>query len=518
MWPHIEFALWFAATICVSLLTAQPPSNILFDPIMLSGHPFVEHELTQPTPQRWLSTDHSISQMVANLERTVKPVKGATTLARGSSRAPKLRAWSSSTRTVETDKVETLKLPSPMTWDTGFGGTTEDQHVHHLIQDIQTVMYYDEAKGFTDKNRALIDRISGYLFSEKSRDMQRGVEVAIRGLYVISQNRRLSSYTTAYAKTIIYDLLIKRHDIWAEDLSWQTYFSLVSHDATSRFTQFDNISHFQQFLRERRDCKDIHSFLGAVLDRGKFDGDAIWKFIQKAFDQRKSLEVMTKESINGKAALDQITNDSWELWIPAFVMATGVTKTHDKDLLHLLLEFSKLTPAETSETSLSLRNNEIKIMAQRACVALAERSQKLKAYYIYWLQESANEVLNTNKNLGTGIKDLVAHFTQNPGLLQTAWKNELSTLAQLNFMTDLRYQNKIHLLVELATSRILEKGPEASDDLLFKDVLDTLQTQRRLPIPIPDRQMFLANALRKLSQIISYNRPTTTIHPQSAGR
>ncbi|EGG02529.1 uncharacterized protein MELLADRAFT_66332 [Melampsora larici-populina 98AG31] len=473
MGSPIKLSLWFA--VFVSLL-------------MLSGHPL--QKLPQLTPQRWLSTDSSIPHMFPNLESTVKPVKGPTALARGTTGATKLRASSSSTSTA--DKVEILTVPSPLTWDSGFGGITEDQHVHHLIQDIQTVMYYDESKGFTDKNRVLIDRISGYIFSEKSKDMRRGVEAAIEGLYVISQNRRLSSYTVSYTKNIIYDLLIKRHNIWAEDLSWQTYFSL--------------------------DCKEIHTFLGAVLNSGKFDGEATWRFIQKTFDQRQSLEVMAQKSINGKAALDQITNDSWELWIPAFVMATGVTKTHEKELLHLLREFSQLTPAETSDTFLTLRNNEIKIMAQRACVVLAERSEKLKAYYIYSLQESANEVLNKNKNLGVGIKDMVAEFTQDSGLLQTTWKNELSTSAQLNFMTDLRYQNRIHLLVELATSRILEKGPEVSHDLLFKDVLNTLKHQRQLPIPVPDRQMFLANALRKLSQIISYNRPTTTVHPQSARR
>ncbi|KAH9819421.1 hypothetical protein DFH28DRAFT_886328 [Melampsora americana] len=471
---------------------------------MHSAHPLVEHQLNQLTPQRWLRTDDPISQLIPNLEKNLKPIKSPTSLAHGSRRASKWRALSSSTTTA--DQVEILKPVSPMTWDTGFGGRTEDQHIHHLIKDIQTVMYDEaESKGLSKKNGMLIERISDYILSEKSQEMKRGKVVAIRGLYLISQNRKLSSYTASYAKNFIYNLLMKQKEMGRkEDVLWKTYFSL--------------------------ECKSIYSFLVDVLNSGKFNGESIWRFIEKKFNERNLLllkiknhkhdhqeEVEEGELMKVQIELNQIINDSWELWIPAFVMATSVTKTHEKDLLHLLLEFSKLNPTKTFETSLTLRENEIKIMAQRACVALAERSTKLKSYYIYWLQTSANEVLKKNQSLESEIQKMMREVTEDGrGVLQRRWKDELKSLAQLNFMIDLRYQNQIQLLVELAISRILEKGSEASNDFLFKDVLNTLQDQRKLRIPVPDRQMFLSIGLRKLSQIISYHRPTRAVHPQSS--
>lgn len=81
-------------------------------------------------------------------------------------------------------------------------------------------------------------------------------------------------------------------------------------------------------------------FLRQLLESDRYDGQRLWEFIELTFSGRKAQE----DSASIKT-LSAITNDFWELWIPVFVSAVVGKKSYEKDLLHLLFEFSSPNPS-----------------------------------------------------------------------------------------------------------------------------------------------------------------------------
>ncbi|KAG0145856.1 hypothetical protein CROQUDRAFT_78292 [Cronartium quercuum f. sp. fusiforme G11] len=304
--------------------------------------------------------------------------------------------------------------------------------------------------------------------------MEGVVKLVITGLYSISYNRRLSIKTRSYAKKAVYEILTWRSNILVGDLPRHIYFNL--------------------------DFTEMNTFLGQVLDRGNFGGQAVWEFIQETFKNRKMMLDMAKEFHYGNPTLETMMNDSWELWIPVFVIAVSVTKSHEKDLLLLLLEFSQLSHhSKALTTFLNLRELEMKVMAQKACVALANKSKELRSYYVYWQTKTADRVLLKNPFLAEEIRAMLLVVIPDANQLNLEYKNELREMAQLKYMTDLRYQTSVHLLGEVAILKLNEKGLEARGDPTFENVWEVLQQHRHLMIPVPERRFFLARVLQKIS-------------------
>lgn len=109
-----------------------------------------------------------------------------------------------------------------------------EAHLRHLTRKIELVLNTKEPRLYVSRSKDAIDTISRYIHLSDI-NVPRGVEKAMKGLYMISHSRKLLFETRAHAKDAVYEILTSFSDCPSKALAKKTYFTIGASKKTYSF-------------------------------------------------------------------------------------------------------------------------------------------------------------------------------------------------------------------------------------------------------------------------------------------